>query len=313
MKNKVEAPDNNIVHSTNSNVDMENIILEAATCQTNAFKLIIEALKEARALYRERQVLFGQNVIRKNGITINDNAGKVIQKILHDPDVTPDKTISYIFGQSQLGRNQDSLKIVRRLKNIFGVEGKEFGEQAIKNPDFQSLRTAAFERVIRDSVINGSFSPQRFVNIFNTMNTKYKDLLNELFTTKELGLIEEFTKTVKKTFVPRDLANFSNTASALSRAAATVGRGVAGIVGFKLGSITDMLTARNVYDKALNFVGLRTAKRGIQIDLSKDPRAIELQIRPTTPASVLAAETEIVPERRTIYAPQVQPGLINVR
>ena len=273
----------------------------------------IDALKEARALFRERQVLFGQNVIRKNGITINDNAGKVIQKILHDPDVTPDKTISYIFGQSQLGRNQDSLKIVKRLKNIFGVEGKELGQEAIKNPDFQSLRTAAFERLIRDSVINGSFSPQRFVNIFNTMNVKYKDLLNELFTTKELGLIEEFTKTVKKTFVPRDLANFSNTASALSRAASAVGRGVAGVVGFKLGSITGMLTARNFYDKALNFVGLRTAKRGIQIDLSKDPRAIELQIRPTTPASVLAAETEIVPERRTIYAPQMPQGLINSR
>ena len=50
-----------------------------------------------------------------------------------------------------------------------------------------------------------------------------------------------------------------------------------------------------------------------KIDLSKDPRAVELQIRPTTPASVLAAETEIVPERRTIYAPQMPQGLINSR
>lgn len=274
----------------------------------------IDALKQARSLTRQRQVLFGVNAIKKNGITINDNAGKVIQKILHDPDVTPDKTISYVFGQSQLGRNQDSLKIVKRLKNIFGVEGDDLGKEAAKNSDFQSLRTAAFDRLVRDSVVNGSFSPQRFVSIFNTMNTKYKDLLNELFTTKELGVIDEFTKTVKKTFVPRDLANFSNTASALSRAASTVGRGVAGIVGFKLGSITGMLTARNAYDKALNFVGLRTSKRGIQIDLSKDPRALELKIEPTTPASVLAAETEFFsPEPRTVFAPQITPGLINVR
>lgn len=273
----------------------------------------IEALKEARALFRERQVLFGQNVIRKNGITINDNAGKVIQKILHDPDVTPSKTVDYIFGLGQLGRNQDSLKIVRRLKNIFGVEGSELGQQAIQNPDFQSLRTAAFERLIRDSVVNGTFSPQRFVNIFNNASTKYKDLLNELFTAKEIGLINEFVKTVKKTFVPRDLANFSNTASALSRAVDSVGRSLVGILGFKAANIQGLLAARNFYDKARDFVTRKTSKKGIAIDLSKDPRAIELQIRPTTPASVLAAETEIVPERRTIYAPQVPPGLINVR
>lgn len=273
----------------------------------------IDALKQARSLFRERQVLFGQNVIKKNGITINDNAGKVIQKILHDPDVTPSKTVDYIFGLGQLGKNQDSLKIVRRLKNIFGVEGNDLTQQAIQNPDFQSLRTAAFERLIRDSVVNGTFSPQRFVNIFNNASTKYKDLLNELFTSKELSLINEFAKTVKKTFVPRDLANFSNTASALSRAANSVGRSVLGIIGFKLGNIQGLLATRNFYDRAIDWVTKRSSKKGIAIDLSKDPRAIEMKIRPTTPASVLAAETELVPEQRTIYAPQIPPGLINVR
>jgi hypothetical protein len=274
----------------------------------------IEALKEARSLFRERQVLFGVNAIKKNGITINDNAGKVIQKILHDPDVTPSKTIDYVFGLGQLGKNQDSLKIVKRLKNIFGVEGTDLGQQAIQNPDFQSLRTAAFERLIRDSVVNGTFSPQRFVSIFNNASTKYKDLLNELFTQKEISLIEDFVKTVKKTFVPRDLANFSNTASALSRAANSVGRSVLGIVGFKLANIQGLLAARNFYDKALDFVSRKTSKKGIAIDLSKDPRALELKIQPTTPASVLSGERELfAPEERTIYAPQIPPGLINVR
>jgi hypothetical protein len=274
----------------------------------------IEALKEARSLFRERQVLFGVNAIKKNGITINDNAGKVIQKILHDPDVTPSKTIDYVFGLGQLGKNQDSLKIVKRLKNIFGVEGTDLGQQAIQNPDFQSLRTAAFERLIRDSVVNGTFSPQRFVSIFNNASTKYKDLLNELFTQKEISLIGDFVKTVKKTFVPRDLANFSNTASALSRAANSVGRSVLGIVGFKLANIQGLLAARNFYDKALDFVSRKTSKKGIAIDLSKDPRALELKIRPTTPASVLSGERELfAPEERTIYAPQIPPGLINVR
>jgi proliferating cell nuclear antigen PCNA len=49
MRTKQEAPDINIIKVTDENyVPMsESIILEAATCQTNAFKLIIEALKEA--------------------------------------------------------------------------------------------------------------------------------------------------------------------------------------------------------------------------------------------------------------------------
>jgi len=274
----------------------------------------IDALKEARSLYRQRQLLFGTNVIKKNGISIDDRAGKVIQKILHDPDVTPSKTIDYVFGLGQLGKNQDSLKIVRRLKNIFGVEGEDLTQQAIKNPDFQSLRTASFERLIRDSVgRDGVFSPSQFVNIFNTANTRYKDLLKELFSQKEISLISDFVNTVKKTFVPKDLANYSNTASALSRAAESVGRSVLGIVGFKIGNIQGLLAARNAFDRSVDFITRRTAKKGIAIDLSKDPRALEMMIRPTTPASVLAAETELVPERRTIYAPQMPQGLINSR
>jgi len=49
MRNKQEAPDTNIIKvADNAHVPMsESIILEAATCQTNAFKLIVEALKEA--------------------------------------------------------------------------------------------------------------------------------------------------------------------------------------------------------------------------------------------------------------------------
>ncbi len=49
MRTKQEAPDNNIqkINETNFSVPSDGIILEAATCQTNAFKLIVEALKEA--------------------------------------------------------------------------------------------------------------------------------------------------------------------------------------------------------------------------------------------------------------------------
>ena len=47
MKTKQEAPDTNITKVTDTNVSDESIILEAATCQSSALKLIVEALKDA--------------------------------------------------------------------------------------------------------------------------------------------------------------------------------------------------------------------------------------------------------------------------
>jgi hypothetical protein len=54
--------------------------------------------------------------LEKNGLKIEDKAGKVVQKILNDPDVTPLNTIDYIFGAAQLGQKSGSLTIVKRLK-----------------------------------------------------------------------------------------------------------------------------------------------------------------------------------------------------
>ena len=48
----------------------------------------INAIKQARIENRIKNEKFGVNPIKKNGFKIDDRAGKVIQKILHDPDVT---------------------------------------------------------------------------------------------------------------------------------------------------------------------------------------------------------------------------------
>jgi proliferating cell nuclear antigen len=49
MRNKQEAPDTNIIKVSDNTPShhLDSVILEAATCQTNALKLIVEALKEA--------------------------------------------------------------------------------------------------------------------------------------------------------------------------------------------------------------------------------------------------------------------------
>jgi len=206
----------------------------------------VDALKKANQLASEKFKLYDINDIKVNGLKINDKAGKVVMKILNDPDITPTKTIDYIFGRANLGRSNDSMSIIKRLKTVFGVEGKELQKQAEKNKDFQSLRTGAWEKLVRDSSKNDRFNSKSFYNNWKTLKQKNRDLLDELFEPKEIDLIDEFADEVYKTFTPKD-ANSSNTASALSRIIQQVGRGLGGIIGFKLANIQGLLVFRGCF------------------------------------------------------------------
>jgi hypothetical protein len=222
----------------------------------------INAIKQARTEFNLKQKLFGVNAIVKNGFKIEDKAGKVVQKILNDPDVTPLNTIDYIFGAAQLGQKSGSLTIVKRLKSIFGAEaGEDVSALAAKSADFQSLRTSAFEKLIRDSSRNGTFNPQSFVNQWKTARQKYNDVLKELYDPDELRLIDDFVREVTKTFKPRDLVNSSNTASAISRIIQQVGRALFGIFGFKFANIQGLIAARGAFDRARDVTSQRAAKK----------------------------------------------------
>jgi hypothetical protein len=269
----------------------------------------LNAIKQARSEFNLKQKLFGVNAIRKNGIKIDDRAGKVIQKILNDPDVTPLNTIDYVFGSAQLGQKQGSLSIVRRLKTIFGGEaGEDVSKLAAKSSDFQSLRTASFEKLIRDSSRNGVFNPQKFVNQWSTARQKYNDVLKELYDPDELRLIDDFVREVRKTFKPTDLVNASNTASAMARIIQGVGRSLVGIFGFKFANIQGLLAARTAFDRARDVAGEKAAKKLIQQEI------VGIGQR-STPPSVTAAETVGVQEltdryRRPLNVRTAPPGLI---
>jgi hypothetical protein len=268
----------------------------------------LKAIFNARETFKNRQKLFGINDKVAGGLKIKDNAGKVINKILEEADVTPLKTINYIFGQGQLGLKNESLTIVKRLKDIFGVEGKDLGKQASTNADFQALRTATFDKLIADSVKNNKFSPESFVKQWETVSVKNKYLLNELFTQPEIKLIDTFVKEVRKTFVPKDLMNYSNTASALARLTQYTGRALAGIVGFKLANIQGLLAARGAVDNARNIFSEKAAKKLISKEISSDLNYIDPGSRNIL-GGVIGTVQEILGQTEKIGAPRVPLGL----
>tara|TARA_R110000850_G_scaffold228487_1_gene353412 strand:+ start:201 stop:2597 length:2397 start_codon:yes stop_codon:yes gene_type:complete len=267
----------------------------------------VEALKKANKLASEKFKLFDINDIKVNGLKINDKAGKVVMKILNDPDISPNKAIDYIFGRANLGRSSDSMSIIKRLKTVFGVEGKNLQAQAAKNKDFQSLRTGAWEKLIRDSSKNDKFSANLFFNNWKTLKQKNKDLLDELFESNEIKLIDEFANEVKKTF-KGNLVNASNTASALSRIIQQVGRGLGGIIGFKMANIQGLLVFRGAFDRARDIVSQKSASSLVNKELvplfgsTASPRI----------SAPLTVNTNALTERNRIRkAPQLPASLAN--
>ena len=267
----------------------------------------VEALKKANKLASEKFKLFDINDIKVNGLKINDKAGKVVMKILNDPDISPNKTIDYIFGRASLGKSSDSMSIIKRLKTVFGVEGKNLQAQAAKNKDFQSLRTGAWEKLIRDSSKNDKFSANLFFNNWKTLKQKNKDLLDELSESNEIKLIDEFANEVKKTF-KGNLENASNTASALSRIIQQVGRGLGGIIGFKMANIQGLLVFRGAFDRARDIVSQKSASNLVNKELvplfgsTASPRI----------SAPLTVNTNALTERNRIRnAPQLPASLAN--
>lgn len=229
--------------------------------------IILDTIKKARHLFIRREKLFGDNTIIKDGFKIKDQSTKIVNTILHDAEVTPDKTIDYIFGSGQLGLKNQSLPVITKLKDVFGVQKKNLGLQAQTNKDFQALRTAAFNKIIRDSIKNGRFQPKSFHDQYKNIMNKNSDIMKELFDESELKLIDDFTTEVGKTFLGKDLVNASNTASGLSRMIQQFGRGLIGIVGFKLANIQGLLAARGLFDRTRDVFHQKTAQKLIETEL----------------------------------------------
>ena len=272
-------------------------------------KEAIEAIKKARSLFKKREKLFAINPIRKGGLKIDDKAGKVIQKILNDPDVTPMKTIDWIFGTSGLGRKSEALSIIRRLKKIFNAEGKDLSKIAATNKDFQALRTGVFFKLVKDSIKNNKFSPEAFVKQWEGFLARDKALIKELFDDDEIKLVGEFVTQVRKTFKPKDLVNTSNTASALMRAINGVSRQLVGILGFKMASIQGLLAARTGFDRLRQLTSTKAAQKildeelfGIGTGSQKSPLPV---------SSTMAFIQKYLGGKQNINVPYTPKGLID--
>ena len=223
--------------------------------------LLKSNIKKARRLYKEKQDIFGVNP-KKGPVTIDDPAGKAIQKILLDPEVTGMKTINYIYGLGTVGRKDTSVKIINRLKTVFGVDDAVSNRAAaLKSKDFAKLRGGMIEKMFNDSIKGGKLNTQTLVKNFDFIFNKNPDIAKALFGKGEIKLLKEFVEEVRKTLKPGDLVNPSNTAAGISRVFQRGARQLVGIIGFKLASIQGLLFGRSVFDNAKDVFEQKAAKK----------------------------------------------------
>ena len=216
---------------------------------------------KARKLYREKEEIFGVNV-KKGPVTIDDPAGKAIQKILLDPEVTGMKTINYIYGLGTVGRKETSVNIINRLKTVFGVDDAVSNRAAaLKSKDFAKLRGGMIEKMFNDSIKGGKLNTQTLVKNFDYIFNKNPDIAKALFGKGEIRVIKEFVEEVRKTLKPADLVNPSNTAAGITRAFSRLARQGIGIIGLKLAGINGLLFGRSAYDNAKDVFEQKAAKK----------------------------------------------------
>ena len=257
--------------------------------------LLKKNIKDARRLYREKEEIFGVNP-KKGPVTIDDPAGKAIQKILIDPEVTGMKTINYIYGLGTVGRKETGDKIINRLKSVFGVDDAVSPRAAaLKSKDFAKLRSGAIEKMFNDSIKGGRLNTQTLVKNFDFIFNKNPDIAKALFGRGEIRVLKEFVEEVRKTLKPSDLVNPSNTAAGISRVFQRGARQLFGIIGFKLANIQGLLLARSAFDNAKDVFEQKAAKKLIAKEFGAgQPGWLQTMNRTTGTGKKLASTVAIV-------------------
>ena len=200
--------------------------------------IALENLKFARGLVKDHKAQLRVNDAFNKGFVVRDEAGRVINKIIADPDIMPEQALNYIFGSSSLGMKDSSLKILKKLIGENGIYKKGGAE-------WDALRQAAFNRIIKKATYRDGFHADKFVkDLYNATHGNGKYIMQELFTPAEIRMFKDFSSAVQKTITPKEVLNPSGTADALARLFTGSLEALAKIVGFKAAGMQGLIAAK---------------------------------------------------------------------
>lgn len=167
----------------------------------------LDSIKSSRSLFGEYASKFRANSKKtRSGATIKDKEGAVIETII-EGNPTDIQTVNALFGAGNTFGNAASKNMAARFKSILGADSPEWGV----------VRQAAFKRLVRTGTDGKTISGQQTLKAVNQAIEKNSELMKELFTSQEIGLIRRFATQVKRAQpdINKGSANPSGTAAAL--------------------------------------------------------------------------------------------------
>jgi hypothetical protein len=268
------------------NSAVDNLLFGSGT-NPKALEGLKNKILNARQLAKEEFELYGVNPVVKRGAVINsDTPGRLVQKILFDPDSNPSNTVNAIFGLGNVGAQQDAVAIVQRLKKIFGVDDMA---KASQNGDFNALRQAAIEKIHINSMDpkTNTFVPTKLVTQWNNLMNKNPLLMDELFTKPEQKYIKEYVTDVQKTLPPAD-RNLAQPVNLINRLTIGIAKIFASKEGMEYGGLFGGSTARNMLAGAIDKFNISNAKQAVFKEIQEKPGILHNIGDPVTPGQLVA-------------------------
>lgn len=200
-------------------------------------ELALESLKEARSIVRTHKDMLRVNDKFDKGVIVKDEAGRIVNKIIAE-DVSPLEALNYIFGVSAIGSKNTARKTIEKLVGKDGIYARD-------SVEFDALRQAAFNKIVKDATKRDGFSVQTFLkNMDNALDGKGKEIMEVLFSKDEIALFRNYSNAVAKTLTPKEVLNPSGTASALGRLFQGTMEALAKIVGFNAAGMQGLIAAK---------------------------------------------------------------------
>jgi len=208
MKNKTDVPNTDI--SIDTNLNMENIMLEIITCQTNSFKLIMEALKEALKDINIKFIKPIEGVEDSGGLSIvayNPRSAVLIKvkipaksfdKFYINPNYNKNEIRIGVNMKSfnalmKIARNQDNISLIlneddknhltfifengeSKIRSRYNLKLLELEDEGIHLPTTQFpfkiiIQSDDFHKIIRDASVLSDKLNIKFINTKDIRNT----------------------------------------------------------------------------------------------------------------------------------------------